>query len=230
MIFNSVTYLVFLTAAICLYWVLPRRPRLWMILLSSVLFYAFWRPEFVLVMLGSALVDYGVGRRLATTSRREARRALLVLSLVTNLGLLLYFKYLYFIVGSVWTTLRWLGIETPAPALDIVLPLGISFYTFQTISYTIDIFRGHLRPERDFVLYACFVTYFPQLVAGPIVRAGEVFYQLDARPAFRLDTFTSGMRRILAGLVLKVVLADDIAPHVDSGFAQPSDKMSALDV
>jgi len=230
MIFNSVTYLLFLSAAVCLYWSLPRRPRLWMILLSSLVFYGFWRPEFVIVMVGSAVVDYIVALALDRTSRVAHRRWLLAASLTINLGLLVYFKYLYFIVGNAWAVLSWLGVEQAPPVLDIVLPLGISFYTFQTISYTIDVYRRHLKPERDFVLYACFVTYFPQLVAGPILRAGEVLYQLDTRPAFRLDTFTSGLRRILIGLFLKVVLADNIAPHVDAGFAQSLATLSALDV
>jgi D-alanyl-lipoteichoic acid acyltransferase DltB (MBOAT superfamily) len=149
---------------------------------------------------------------------------------VVNLGLLFYFKYLLFFVDNGVVVLNFLGIHANAPMLNIILPLGISFYTFQTISYTVDVYRRVIAPERSFVLYGCFVTYFPQLVAGPILRAGEVLYQLDRRPSFDGAMFASGLRRLAYGLFLKVVLADNIAPHVDSGFAQATDTLSALDV
>lgn len=230
MIFNSVTYLLFLAVAACLFWLLPKRPRLWMILLSSLTFYGFWRPEFLAIMIASAATDFFVARRIEATAELSERRRWLMASLAVNLGFLLYFKYLFFVVDNATVAMRWIGFDIRSPVLDIVLPLGISFYTFQTISYTVDVYRRFIRAERDFVLYGCFVTFFPQLVAGPILRARELLHQLDARPLFRLDTFVSGLRRILFGLFLKVVLADNISPLVDAGFGQPVSALSALDV
>lgn len=230
MIFNSVTYLIFLLLTVCLYWLLPKKPRLWMIFFSSLTFYGFWRPEFLAVMLLSAATDYFVAMRIEATEVLKRRRGWLVVSLVVNLGLLFYFKYLLFVVDNAVVIMRFFGTEVQSPVLDIVLPLGISFYTFQTISYTVDVYRKFIPAERNFILYGCFVTYFPQLVAGPILRAGELIHQLDAKPQFRLDTFVSGLRRILFGLFLKVVLADNISPLVDAGFGQPISAMSAIDV
>ena len=230
MIFNSVTYLVFLTLAVCLFWLLPKRPRLWMIFLSSLIFYGFWRPEFVVLMLFSAGTDFVAARRMELLGSLSARRGWLILSLTVNLALLFYFKYLLFFVDNAVVVFRFFGFDMQAPVLNIVLPLGISFYTFQTISYTVDVYRKLIPAEKDFLLYGCFVTFFPQLVAGPILRGGELLAQLSRKPVFRLETFVSGLRRILVGLFLKVVVADNIAPFVDEGFAQPVASMSAIDV
>lgn len=231
MIFNSVTYLVFLTIVVCLFWALPNRLRLWMILLASLTFYGFWRPEFLSIMILSAGTDFFVARRIEANEALAMRRRWLLLSLAVNLGLLFYFKYLFFAMDNAVAVLNFVGMaELRSPILDIVLPLGISFYTFQTISYTVDVYRRFIPAERDVVLYGCFVTFFPQLVAGPILRGRELLHQLEVRPAFRLDTFASGLRRILFGLFLKVVLADNIAPFVDSGFEHPVSALSALDV
>jgi alginate O-acetyltransferase complex protein AlgI len=229
-IFNSVTYLVFLSLIVCLFWALPKRPRLWMIFLSSLVFYGFWRPEFVILMICSAGADFVAARRINALEAPSARRFWLAFSLSVNLGLLLYFKYLLFFVDNAVVVLRFFGEEVQAPALSIVLPLGISFYTFQTISYVVDVYRKSIPAEKDFLLYGCFVTFFPQLVAGPILRGSELLGQLAKKPVFHLDTFASGLRRIILGLFLKVVLADNIAPFVDEGFAGPIAMMSAIDV
>ncbi len=228
--FNSVTYLLFLSLCVGLFWLLPNRPRLWMLLLSSILFYAFWRPEFALLMLFSACVDYGVSRRLEHEQRMAMRRWLLMASLGVNLGLLGFFKYLMFITDSLQASLSVLGIQLAIPHLNIILPLGISFYTFQTISYTVDVYRRTIPAEHDFVKYLCFVTFFPQLVAGPILRARQLMGQLGQRPQFSLAHWMRGMRYIIFGLCLKVLLADNVAPYVDAGFAQSADTLSALDV
>jgi len=138
---------------------------------------------------------------------------------------------MFFFVDNAVATLHFLGYyDFKAPVLNIILPLGISFYTFQTISYAADVYRKFLPAEKDFVLYGCFVMFFPQLVAGPILRGGELLGQLLAKPHFRLETFVSGLRRILFGLFLKVVLADNIAPLVDFGFEQPVANLSAIDI
>lgn len=231
MIFNSVTYLLFLSLVVCLFWVLPQRARLWMIFLSSMIFYGFWRPEFLVVMLASAGTDFFVARRIEASAVERVRWRWLLVSLAINLGLLFYFKYLFFFLDNAVAVLHLTGYrEISTPALDIILPLGISFYTFQTISYTVDVYRKLISAERDFVLYGCFVTFFPQLVAGPILRGGELLGQLLAKPRFRMETFVSGLRRIIFGLFLKVVLVDNISPLVDFGFDQPVANLSALDV
>ncbi len=230
MIFNSVTYLVFLALVAVGYWLLPRRPRLALILGASLVFYGFWRWQYTFVMLASMVIDYVASIRIAATDDERTRRRWLGLSLAGNLGLLVYFKYLGFLVGNAVGLAALVGINARPPDLGIVLPLGISFYTFQTVSYTIDVYRRVREPERDFVLYGCFVTFFPQLVAGPILRASEVIEQLHERPAFRWVDVSEGAKRVLLGLFLKTVLADNVAGVVDDAFAQPVDVLTALDV
>lgn len=230
MIFNSATYLVFLVVTVCLYWTLPQRLRLWMIFLSSIMFYGFWRIQFIPVMLFSVAVDYFAALGISRATEAFRKKIWLGLSLVLNLGLLFYFKYLLFFAENASGLLHMAGLQIDPFALKIILPLGISFYTFQTISYTVDVYRGFIHPERDFVLYGCYVTFFPQLVAGPILRAREIMAQLEMRATFDLAYISEGLRRILYGLFLKVVLADNIAPLVDTGFAQPTAALSALDV
>jgi D-alanyl-lipoteichoic acid acyltransferase DltB (MBOAT superfamily) len=230
MIFNSVTYLVFLVVVVGLYWALPKRPRLWMIFLSSVVFYGFWRWQYVFLMLFSAGTDYFIALQMEKTEDNRSRRLLLLASLVVNLGLLVYFKYLLFFAANAVSLLNFIGVDTAPPEWSIILPLGISFYTFQTISYSVDVYRRFRKPEKDFVLYGCFVTFFPQLVAGPILRAGDLVEQLANRPCFRADDIAKGLRRLLFGLFLKVVLADNVASVVDDGYAQNIELLHALDV
>ncbi|MDG1144414.1 MAG: MBOAT family O-acyltransferase [Burkholderiales bacterium] len=202
-----------------------------MILLASMTFYGFWRPEFLLVIALSAITDFVVARCIDASSDKKVRLRWLMISLTINLGLLAYFKYLFFFVDNAIVTLNLIGFQNlHSPALSIILPLGISFYTFQTISYSIDVYRKVIKAEKDFVLYGCFVTFFPQLVAGPILRGGELLGQLSCRPEFRIKFFISGLRRILFGLFLKVVLADNLSPLVDFGFGLQLVDVSAVDV
>jgi D-alanyl-lipoteichoic acid acyltransferase DltB (MBOAT superfamily) len=230
MIFNSVTYIVFLIAAVCLYRLLPRRLRLWMVFLSSCAFYAFWRIEYLPLVLVSAVTDYAASLRIAASPSKRIRSVWLGVSLFINLGLLFYFKYTFFFADNLCFAMRLVGADCQPPVFNIILPLGISFYTFQTISYTVDVYRGFIKPEKDFVLYASYVMFFPQLVAGPILRAGEIIWQLSERAPFSLLDISLGLRRILYGLFLKVVIADNIAPAVNSGFALSINAVSAWDV
>lgn len=230
MIFNSLTFLIFLVAVTTLYWVSPRRPRLFLLFLASIAFYGFWRLDFVALMLVSSTTDYLVSLALFRSTSQVKRRVLLGISLAINLSLLFFFKYLLFFTENVWFVLQMIGVDSTPPELNIILPLGISFYTFQTISYTVDVYRGFLKPERDYVSYSVYVMFFPQLVAGPILRASEVLPQLSERPKFQVEFLVQGVQRILCGLFLKVVCADNIAPLVDAGFAMPAETLSALDV
>jgi len=229
MIFNSLTYLALLFVVVTLYWILPYRARLLLVFSASLMFYGFWRIEFLPVMLLSVVVDYVVALRMQISSEAHKKRLLLI-SLFVNLGLLFYFKYLVFFAENSIGLANFFGADIDPLFLKIVLPLGISFYTFQTISYTVDVYRGLIKPEKDFILYACYVTFFPQLVAGPVLRAVEVIHQFAKRPPFLWSDIVIGLRRIIYGLFLKVVLADNIAPLVDTGFSIPVESMSALDV
>jgi D-alanyl-lipoteichoic acid acyltransferase DltB (MBOAT superfamily) len=180
-------------------------------------------------MLISVIADYVLALKISI-STKVIKKRLLALSLIINLGLLFYFKYLIFFSDNAIGFANLLGISLDPLLLNIILPLGISFYTLQTISYTVDVYRGQISPEKNFILYACYVTFFPQLIAGPVLRASEVIYQFSKRPPFKWEHIAIGFRRIVYGMFLKVVIADNIAPLVDSGFSIPIEVMSALDV
>lgn len=233
MIFNSLTYLLFLSVIVLLYWRLPRHPRLWLIFAASLLFYGFWSWAFIPLLLFSVLVDYTAGLLLGRMPDGPRRRAVLVGAVTANLVILGVFKYLIFFSEQLQGLADAFGIFEPgrfSVGLHIVLPLGISFYTFQSMSYTIDVWRRVIEPRREFVLFASYVIFFPQLVAGPILRAGEVIWQLDRRPAFQRGDMAEGLWRIGTGLFLKCVLADNIASFVDAGFARDAISIGALDV
>ena len=229
MIFNSLSYLLLLLIVVTLYWQLPYRARLILIFSSSLIFYGFWKIKFIPILLISVIVDWWISQKMLKSDKQK-RFFLLLSSLITNLGLLFYFKYLIFFAESSIGLANLLGVEIDPIALKIILPLGISFYTFQTISYTVDVYRGFIKPEKNFLLFACYVTFFPQLVAGPILRAKEVLPQFLNRPLFSFNFLISGIRLILFGLFLKVVLADNISLLVDTGFSMQAKYLSAIDV
>ena len=214
MIFNSLTFIFFLVIVCLLYWNLKFNFRIWLIFLSSLCFYGFWKVEFLSVILISTVLDYFIALKLGETPQEEKKRRirLLLVSLIVNFGLLFYFKYLIFFTDNIFFLAEFIGLEYSKPIINIILPLGISFYTFQTVSYSIDVYRGHTKPIKNFALYGSYVTFFPQLVAGPILRAEEVVSQLKQRAKFKIEFINEGVKRILYGLFLKVVLADNIAP------------------
>ncbi|MFC2150196.1 MBOAT family O-acyltransferase [Calditrichota bacterium] len=230
MLFNSYGYLLFLLAAIILHWALPHRFRIYLLCVLSIAFYAMWRWEFALVMIFSAFVDFSASKMIIKSESRGGRRGWLLVSLVVNLGLLIFFKYSYFIHDNVAFITHLIGIELPEMTLKIILPLGISFYTFQTISYTIDVFRKVIEPTNDFIVFLTYVTFWPQLIAGPVLRAKEVLPQLIARREVTYADITAGIERILFGLFKKVVLADNIARFVDVAFSLDPNVLSAFDV
>ena len=230
MIFNSVTFIIFLFLVVGLYWLLSNKPRQLLLFSSSLIFYGFWRYEYTLLMLISAVNDYFISLLIHKTEDKRKRKLLLIFSLCVNLGLLFYFKYLIFFAENATSLINLLGFNLEQPSFSIILPLGISFYTFQTISYTVDVYRGFIKPEKNFVLYGSYVTFFPQLVAGPILRAQEVIYQLKKRIKFQISFISDGIIRILFGLFLKVVITDNIAPIVDQIYSVPVSGLSAIDV
>jgi len=229
MIFNSLTYLFFLAFVVTSYWLMPHKFRIGLIFISSCIFYGFWRPEFLLLMFISASIDYLAALKM-TDAQGIIRKRWLWLSLSINLGLLCYFKYLFFIVDNATLALNYLGYNFEAPALNIILPLAISFYTFETISYIVDVYNKQIEPEKNFWKYSCFVIFFPKLIAGPVLRASEILPQFNQASYFKNPYFISGLHRIIIGLFLKVVIADNLAPIVDAGFSQPINTLSAFDV
>ncbi len=183
------------------------------ILVYSYFFYGMWNPAFLLLIMLSTLVDYWAARGIGAYPARKT--LFLLVSLITNLGLLGFFKYYNFFVGSLSFVMVSIGIEWAPPFLSILLPVGISFYTFQTLSYTIDVYRGHIPVEDNLLDIAVFVAFFPQLVAGPIVRASDFLPQLAKGPRIQQKDVADGIVFILCGLFLKVVLADNVAHQVN---------------
>jgi alginate O-acetyltransferase complex protein AlgI len=230
MIFNSVTYILFLLIVVCLYWMLPLKQGRLMLLVTSLLFYGFWRFEFLPLLLAAAVLDYWCSIQIEKQEEHKKRVAFLVLSLSINLGILFYFKYLLFFAENVVWALNLFGCEIAVPHLNIILPLGISFYTFETVSYTVDVYRKHIKAERNFLSYATFLVYFPHLIAGPVLRAAEILPQLKTKKKFDTSFIVAGTKRVIQGLFLKVALADNIAPYVDNGFLLQTSSLSALDV
>ena len=228
MFFNSLQYAAFLPVVWIVYRVLRRVPQqnAWL-LLASYVFYGFWDWRFLGLILVSTAVDYTVSR-LMRPAAEPLRKQLLLVSLVVNLGLLVTFKYFGFFVESTASLLRTFGLEPNLPLLKILLPVGISFYTFQTISYTFDVFRRRIEPEENPVTFARYVPYFPQLVAGPIERAQHLLPQIqgERRRADEHDIL-SGLRLILVGLFKKVAIADAVAPLVAKSFNSPGGSVSA---
>ena len=228
--FNSVEFATFFAVVLALYWSVPHRARTVLLLVGSYGFYAAWDIRFCSLLLISTLVDFTVARRMPTASDR-GRRRLLAASLVVNLGILGTFKYLGFFVESFRSLVADTPLEPSSPILSIVLPVGISFYTFQTMSYTIDVARGRLAPTEDLLTFAVYVAYFPQLVAGPIERATVLLPQLATpRASLPAERIVSGLGLIVLGLVRKVVLADGVAPMADALFDDPAsaDVLTAL--
>jgi len=229
MVFNSLTYLLLLSIVVFLFWNISYYYRFYLIFLSSLTFYGFWKIEFIPLLLFSTFLDWWIGLNMVNLNDKK-RKYLLILSLSVNLGILFFFKYLIFFTENTIGLFNIFDVKLDPIMLKIILPLGISFYTFQTISYTVDVYKKSIKPEKSFIIYACYVTFFPQLIAGPILRAKEVISQFKRLNYFKWNYITQGLRRILYGLFLKVVIADTIAPLVDSGFGLPISEISALDV
>lgn len=228
MLFNSVTYAAFFPTVLILYWLLPHRWQNRLLLGASYFFYGCWDWRFLSLILMSTFVDYFAGLRIhsaSVSSRADAghrKRVWLLASIGTNLGLLGFFKYFNFFTDSFVNLLQGFGLDASPSTLNIVLPVGISFYTFQTMSYTIDIYRGKMSPTRSLPDFALFVAFFPQLVAGPIERATVLLPQILCKRSFSAGQFAEGLHLIFRGLFKKVYVADNLALFVDQVFARNS--------
>ena len=219
MAFNSVQYLVFLAIVVGAYGLLRKRGQNTLLLLGSYVFYGAWDWRFLSLLWISTVTDFLVGRAMGRSNEIGERRRLLALSMAVNLGLLAAFKYFNFFADSAAALFDSVGLGADWPTLNVVLPVGISFYTFQTMSYTIDIYRRRIEPTNDPLAFAVFVAFFPQLVAGPIERARRLLPQFAVRRSLaRGDDLASAFHLIGLGLFRKVVIADSVAPHVDTAF------------
>ncbi len=226
MVFSSVTFLFyFLPIVLIAYFISPKRLRNAILAVSSLLFYAWGEPRYIVIMLFSTALDYTCGLMIARARRRGGTgKGFLLVSMVGNLSVLGFFKYYNFLAGSV---LALVGVQG-LPVFDVALPIGISFYTFQTMSYTIDVYRGKVAAQRNLINFATFVTLFPQLIAGPIVKYTDIAQELDDTGRGSVDLFAEGVSRFIAGLAKKVLLANNIGLLWDTLRETPIGQMSAL--
>ncbi len=223
MLFFSLRFLVFFAIVFTLYWALPReRQRVWLLLVASFWFYATWNRWLAVVIAAGATADWAIARAIEASTSARRRKALLLLSIAGNLGQLCYFKYLDFLLASFGELLNAAGLAASMPTFRIVLPIGVSFYTFEAISYTVDVYRGTIRAERSLPAFLLFITFFPRLIAGPIIRGRNFLPQVRRRKRWDWARLQLGVALFLLGLAKKLALADRLALYADPVFATPS--------
>ncbi len=222
MLFNSLEYFIFLPSVFFLYWFIIQknlRVQNLLLIISSYVFYGWWDYRFLSLIFLSTVVDYFVGLKIYDSNNKKTKKSYLWVSILFNLSLLGFFKYFNFFIDSWIDLLSTVGYESDSTwTLNVILPVGISFYTFQTMSYSLDIYHGKLKPTKDFVSFASFVSFFPQLVAGPIERASNLLPQILNNRVFKYEQGVQGLKLILYGMFKKVVIADSLAPYVDTIF------------
>ena len=226
MIFNSIDFAIFLPIVFLLYWFVANKNlklQNFLIVVASYLFYGWWDWRFLSLILFSTLIDYSVGVRLSKEENISKRKILLWISILVNLGFLGFFKYYNFFLDNFITAFSFFGTPINAQGLNIILPVGISFYTFQTLSYTIDVYKRKLEPTKDFIAFTAFVSFFPQLVAGPIERATNLLPQFYKKRTFGYYKAVDGLRQILWGLFKKIVIADNSAQIANEIFNNSAD-------
>lgn len=216
MLFNSAHFIVFFPIVILVYYVLPQRGRYLWLLAASYYFYMSWNPKYIVLLLFSTAVTYASGRLLAAAKNTTRRKLIVAASFILNLGVLFYFKYVGMAADILVRVLGKLHIYLTIPSFDVVLPVGISFFTFQALSYTVDVYRGEIYAEKNFFRYALYVSFFPQLVAGPIERSKNLLKQLAVPKTFEFERARDGFLLMLWGYFLKLVLADRIAIVVNT--------------
>lgn len=215
MLFNSLDFAIFLPIVLFLYWKVPYRRQV--LLVSSYLFYGFWNYKFLILIFLSSVLDYGIALKISKTevNNTKKRTIWLAVSLLFNLSVLIYFKYFNFFVEAFCEAFKWFGFSFSYESIAIILPVGISFYTFQTLSYTIDVYRNKIVADKSLLNFLCFVSFFPQLVAGPIEKATDLLPQFSSRKKLTPKLISEGLRQILWGLFQKVVIADNAATFVN---------------
>jgi len=217
MLFNSLEFVVFFITVFVLYWGLSNnyKQQNVLLLLSSYVFYGWWDWRFLSLILISSVIDFIIGGKIYATDSKQKKKRWLVLSLISNLGILSFFKYYNFFVDSFTDFVGLFGWQPNDLTLNIILPVGISFYTFQTLSYTIDIYRGQFKPTKDIVSFGTYIALFPQLVAGPIERASNLLPQVERNRTFNKEWFNAGLIQIAIGFFRKIVIADTLGAYVD---------------
>ncbi len=220
MLFNSLPFAYFFLLLVPLYWVLPRKPQTVLLLGAGYYFYSCWNPKFLALLVASTVMDYFCGLAVARIDDSKKRKAFVFLSMALNLGMLGYFKYVNFFAESLQVALTQMGMHVSIAHLNVVLPIGISFYTFQSMSYVIDVYRRDIPPTKNFIEFAAFVSFFPHLVAGPIMRPTTLLPQIQNKRTFNVGQFYEGCYLIFWGLTKKVVIADNLSPIVNELFGR----------
>ncbi|WP_435355813.1 MBOAT family O-acyltransferase [Emticicia sp. SJ17W-69] len=220
MLFNSLQFIFFFIVVTLAYYCLPHRGRIWLLLLASCYFYAVFKPIYILILFITIIVDYFAGIWIANSTGVK-RKWILVLSLISNIGFLAYFKYYNFFIENLNNVFFNIGSKTHIDLLDIILPIGLSFHTFQAMSYTIEVYRGNQTAEKDFTIYALYVMFYPQLVAGPIERPQNLLWQFHSNFKYDFENIKAGLMRIAWGMFKKVVIADRLAMLVDYSYDKP---------
>lgn len=223
MVFNSIAFVVFLPIVVLLFYLLPHKWRWLMLLAASCVFYMWFVPKYILILLVTIVIDYAAGLLMEHyADRPKLKKTFLIISIVSTLAVLMIFKYLGFITENLDRLCALFGMETHL-VTHIILPIGLSFHTFQSMSYVIEVYRGHQKAERHFGYYSLYVMFFPQLVTGPIERPGNLLRQLHEKKEFRYENISSGMRLILFGFFTKMVVADHLGTYVDEVYAHPAE-------
>jgi D-alanyl-lipoteichoic acid acyltransferase DltB (MBOAT superfamily) len=222
LLFNSFEFLLFLPLALLGYY-FSGKWRIYVLLVASYIFYMSWNPSYIFLILASTLIDYFAAIKLYESKKKWKRNFYLGISLASNLGILFFFKYYDFVTGNVVKAINALGGDIDYPRFSVLLPVGISFYTFQTLSYTIDIYKNRINPEKHFATFALYVSFFPQLVAGPIERSERLLPQLKKKNKFSNGLLVSGSRLMLLGFFKKIVIADRLSVYVNEVYGNISE-------
>jgi D-alanyl-lipoteichoic acid acyltransferase DltB (MBOAT superfamily) len=217
MLFNSIEFLFFFPLVTLLYFLLPYKCRWALLLLASCVFYIFFKVIYILILFFTIIVDYFAGILIEQAKSKKRKKLFLLMSLIANIGVLSVFKYYNFFNGNITGLLHFLGYHNPIPYLNILLPIGLSFHTFQAMSYTIEVYRGH-KAERNLGIYALYVMFYPQLVAGPIERPQNIIYQFYEKHKFNYEDARDGLLQMLWGFIKKCVIADRLALIVNPIF------------
>lgn len=221
MLFNSLSFAIFLPIVFILYWALPHRFRWFILLVASYYFYMSWNVKYVVLILTTTFISYITALLLEKTNNLNVKKGMLAIAAIVSLGILFFFKYFNFFQESVIAVFNMFTIQLHPTTLNLLLPVGISFYTFQTLSYVIDVYKGTVPAERHFGKYATFISFFPQLVAGPIERTSNLLPQINAAHHFNYDKATYGMKLMVWGFFKKLVVADVLSAYVDKVYNTP---------
>ncbi len=221
MLFNSVQFAIFLPIVFIIYWAIPDRYRRYFLLIASYIFYMSWNPKYIVLIVFQSVISYYAGIRISKDGKKENKRTILRLAVIAEAGLLFIFKYYNFAIENYNILANIFGIRR-FDAINIILPVGISFYTFQTIGYVADVYMGKCEPEKSLITYCAYISYFPQLVAGPIERSVNLMPQIKKKKEFNYDQAVEGLKYMLLGFFKKLCIADKLAPYVDAVYADPA--------